>query len=398
MKKIIRILDVFFAAFLIFIYTFVILGSVMLPDRITVRNSSDRVIEKIYTVSNFSDTSVDFQSAQSVGATTANLKLFGIIPVKSEEIVNTQSSSVLVSGQPFGIKLYTNGVIVVGTKDIDVDGETVNPARDAGIEIGDIIISINNKKVFSSDEVEDILNDNNGDKYVITVKRDEEYKTFTLTPVYIDSESCFKAGMWVRDSTAGIGTVTFFNPSAGTVAALGHPVTDVDTGEIMPILNGEAVETRVTSVTKSTSSETGSLCCDFLSKSIGSLIKNTDEGVYGKYDESADTSQCSEYPVATPQETERGFAQIICTIDGNVPQAYSAEIVKISYNDEVKNMIIKITDENLISATGGIVQGMSGSPIIQNGKLIGAVTHVIVNNPLKGYGIFAQTMLEQSEA
>ncbi|MCI9111330.1 MAG: SpoIVB peptidase [Eubacterium sp.] len=397
MKRVIRILDVLFALILTVIYTFVIAGSAMMPDTMIVRNSKDRVIGKIYSVSALNDESVDFQSAKAVGTNTADLKLLGIIPVKSEEIVKAQTRSVIVSGQPFGIKLYTNGVIVVGTKDINVNGKTVNPAMEAGIQVGDIIISINNKKVYSSDEVEEAFNNNNGTDYVITVKRNEEYKTYTLTPVYLDNEGCFKAGMWVRDSTAGIGTITFFNPAEGTVAALGHPITDVDTGEIMPILNGEAVETTVTSVIKSTNNETGSLCCDFLSKSIGSLVKNTQRGIFGEYTAQLDMSVCSEYEVASPQETEKGFAQIICTVDENGPQVYSAEIVKISYNEDVKNMIIKITDDALIEKTGGIIQGMSGSPIIQNGKLIGAITHVIVNNPLKGYAIFAQTMLEESE-
>ncbi|MDE6124222.1 MAG: SpoIVB peptidase [Eubacterium sp.] len=397
MRKLIRIFDVLFALILTVIYTFVIAGTVMMPDTMVVRNSNDRVIGKFYSVSALNDESVDYQSAKAVGTNTADLKLLGIIPVKSEEIVKAQTQSVVVSGQTFGIKLYTNGVIVVGTKDINVNGKTVNPAMEAGIQVGDIIISINNRKVYSSDEVEEAFNNNNGNDYVITVKRNSEYKTFTLTPVYLDNEGCFKAGMWVRDSTAGIGTITFFNPSEGTVAALGHPITDVDTGEIMPILNGEAVETTVTSVIKSSNNETGSLCCDFLSKSIGSLVKNTEKGIYGEYTVQPDASVCSEYEVASPQEIEKGFAQIICTVDENGPQVYSAEIVKISYNEEVKNMIIKITDDALIEKTGGIIQGMSGTPIIQNGKLIGAITHVIVNNPLKGYAIFAQTMLEESE-
>ena len=203
--------------------------------------------------------------------------------------------------------------------------------------------------------------------------------------------------MWVRDSTAGIGTVTFFNKTAGTVAALGHPITDVDTGDIMPILNCEAVEAKVTNVIKSSTNETGSLCCDFLNKSIGSLVKNTEMGIYGTYNSKIDLAPYSEYEVATPQEIKKGFAQIICTVEDGEPQVYSVEIVKISYNDAVKNMIIKITDDELIEKTGGIIQGMSGTPIIQNGKLVGAVTHVIVNNPLKGYAIFAQTMLDESE-
>lgn len=397
MKSFIRALDTAFAVILVVIFSVVITGNNIMPDIMVVRNSSDRVIGKYYSVSDENDESVDFQSAKSVGVNTADLKFLGIIPVKEQVIVKSQTRSVLVSGYPFGIKLYTNGVIVVGTKDINIDGKTVNPAREAGIQVGDIIISINNKKVYSSDEVEAILNDNNGEDYIISVRRGDDYKTFRLTPVYLDKEGCFKAGMWVRDSTAGIGTVTFYNKDAGTIAALGHPITDVDTGEIMPILNGEAVETAVTSVIKSSENETGSLCCDFLSKPLAKLEKNTITGVYGNYNNELDLSPYCEYEVALPQEIKKGFAQIICTVDDTGPQVYSAEIMKISYNEEVKNMIIKITDEALIEKTGGIIQGMSGTPIIQNGKLIGAITHVMVNNPLKGYAIFSQTMLENSE-
>ena len=397
MKKAIRIIDTLAAIAFSFIFAFIVAGDFLMPDNIVINNPKDRVIGGVYSVSAESDASVDFQSAVSVGTTQAELKLFGIFPVKNTQVVKSQSQSVLVSGQSFGIKLYTNGVIVVGTKDINVNGKSVNPAREAGIEVGDVIISINNKNVYSSDEVEAILNDNNGMDYVIKIKRGDKYKTFILTPVYADSDGSYKAGMWVRDSTAGIGTITFFNPLRGTVAALGHPITDVDTGKIMPILNGEAVETRVTSVVKSTTSETGSLCCDFLSRSIGSLNKNTEQGIYGEYTDETDLSLCCEYEVAAPQEIEKGFAQIICTVDENGPQVYSVEIMKISYNEEVKNMIIKITDEELIKKTGGIIQGMSGTPIIQNGKLIGAITHVIINNPLKGYAIFANTMLEESQ-
>ena len=379
------------------VFTFVILGSFLMPDRLVVRGPQDREIGKIYSVSSKTAASVDYQSAQSVGTAQDEYRLFGIIPVKSTQIVNAGVQKVLVSGQPFGIKLYTNGVMVVGSKDIYVNGKSVNPSREAGIAVGDIIVAINGEKVYSSDEVEKILNDNSGRDYLIKVKRNEKYKTFRLTPVFAESENAYKAGIWVRDSTAGIGTVTFFDPLTKSVAALGHPITDVDTGEIMPILNGEAVETTVSSVIKSSSEETGSLCCDFSSASIGSLDKNTNRGIYGKYTENTDLSVCCEYEVASPQEAEKGFAQIICTVDESGPKVYSAEITKISYTDEVKNMIIKITDKNLIEKTGGIVQGMSGTPIIQNGKLIGAITHVIVNNPLKGYAIFAQTMIEEAQ-
>lgn len=397
MRKAVRVFDGFIAACLAVVFSFVIYGNSAMPDELRIKTPSDRIINSLYSVTPVNEQSVDYQSAESVGSDKSDLKLLGVIPVKEEKVTNVQSKKVLVSGQSFGIKLYTDGVIVVGTKDIDVGGKTVNPSKEAGLEVGDVIISINGEKVYSSDTVQKILNDNNGQSFDIKIKRNSEYRNFTLNPVYVENEGCYKAGMWVRDSTAGIGTITFFNPANNSVAALGHPITDVDTGKIMPILNGEAVETKVTSVTKSTANDTGSICCDFLSKSIGKLTVNTNHGVYGNYTENADLSLCCEYEVALPQEAEKGFCQIITTIDDSGPQIFSAEITKIYYNDEEKNMVIKITDERLIEATGGIVQGMSGTPIIQNGKLIGAITHVIVNNPLKGYAIFSQTMLELSE-
>lgn len=397
MRKFIRLLNGAVAFAVAVIFAFVIYGNAAYPDVFYVQNSSDHVINNIYYLTDDSERSVDYQSAQSVGDDNSDLTLLGIIPVKSETIKTVEENTVLVSGHSFGIKLYTDGVMVVGTKDITVNGKTVNPSEEAGVSVGDIIVSINGEKVYSSDRVSEILNDNNGKAFRIRINRNGEYRDLSLEPVYVDSEGAYKAGMWVRDSTAGIGTITFFNPSNSSVAALGHPITDVDTGEIMPILDGQAVETTVTSVTRSTSSETGSICCDFSNKEIGELSKNTTHGIYGSYTDKTDLSKCCEYEVALPQEVQKGFCQIITTVDENGPKVYSAEITKINQNDDEKNMVIKITDEELIKITGGIVQGMSGSPIIQNGKLIGAITHVIVNNPLKGYAVFAQTMLEISE-
>lgn len=397
MRKFIRLLNGAVAFAVAVIFAFVIYGNAAYPDVFYVQNSSDHVIDNIYYLTDDSERSVDYQSAQSVGDDNSDLTLLGIISVKSETIKTVEENTVLVSGHSFGIKLYTDGVMVVGTKDITVNGKTVNPSEEAGVSVGDIIVSINGEKVYSSDRVSEILNDNNGKAFRIRINRNGEYRDLSLEPVYVDSEGAYKAGMWVRDSTAGIGTITFFNPSNSSVAALGHPITDVDTGEIMPILDGQAVETTVTSVTRSTSSETGSICCDFSNKEIGELSKNTTHGIYGSYTDKTDLSKCCEYEVALPQEVQKGFCQIITTVDENGPKVYSAEITKINQNDDEKNMVIKITDEELIKITGGIVQGMSGSPIIQNGKLIGAITHVIVNNPLKGYAVFAQTMLEISE-
>lgn len=396
MKKLIRAADSAFALLLTIIYSFVIYGSTALPDKIIVHDNKTQVLERFYSVAVEDDArSVDFQSAEAVGSNESDLKLLNVIPVKTEQISREEREKVFVSGKSFGIKLYTDGVIIVGAKDIHIDGEVVNPAKKAGLQVGDVIISINGSRVYSSDDVENILNDNNGKKYMIRIKRDGAYKTFELEPVYVPNESCYKAGMWVRDSTAGIGTITFYYPKTNIVAALGHPITDVDTGEIMPILNGEAVKTTVTDVAKSTGSETGSLSCDFSNVRIGELTKNTNYGVYGKYDDTVDLSEAVVYEIAAVQDIQRGFCQLICTVEGEKPAVYSAEITRISYNDKDKNMIIRVTDEELLKKTGGIVQGMSGTPIIQNGKLIGAVTHVMVNSPNRGYAIFAQTMLDE---
>ena len=395
MKKIIRRIDIFFAIMVFAVFNIISAGNYILPDRINSNGDGTVNYMGIFTLDYENDEQVDFQSSQQVSETVSDIKLFGVIPVKSATVSYSKPQTVYVSGESFGIKLYTDGVIVVGTKDVETDNGTCNPAAEAGIEKGDIIISINDVKVTSSIQVEDIFNDNNGKAYKIKVKRNGSYKTFSLSPVYSSQAGCYKVGIWVRDSTAGIGTITFYNPENNSLGALGHPITDVDTNEIMPILNGEAVKANVTKLYKSTSGEAGSICCDFTNDIIGTLSTNSAGGIYGKY--TADIDESRPYQVATAQEVEKGQAQILCTLDGSGPQLYTVEITKISYrNSDEKNMVIKVTDDSLLNKTGGIVQGMSGSPIIQNGKLIGALTHVIVDNPEKGYGIFAETMLEIS--
>jgi len=397
LKKIIRIADVCFAVILFVIYSFIGFGTVFLPNEINTYSSKSISYKTFYTVDVSDDSQVDFQGNQRVSPSESEIKLLGVIPVKTATITQTEPSKVYVSGESFGIKLYTDGVIVVGTKDVQVSGGKCNPAKEAGLEKGDIIVSINGEKMVSSTQVEEVFNDNNGNEYKIKVKRNGNYKTFTLKPVYSQSEGKYKVGVWVRDSTAGIGTVTFYNPANSTIAALGHPITDVDTNEIMPILNGEAVQAKVTKLYKSRDGETGSLCCDFLSNSIGTLSLNSNCGIYGKY--SCSVSDRKLYEVAVSQEIEKGAAKLICTIDGSGPKEYSVEVIRVSYreNNSEKNMVIKVTDKELIQKTGGIVQGMSGSPIIQNGKLIGALTHVIVDNPEKGYAIFAEKMVAETD-
>ena len=201
--------------------------------------------------------------------------------------------------------------------------------------------------------------------------------------------------MWVRDSSAGIGTVTFYDESTGLFGGLGHPVCDVDTGGILPLSSGDVVDVNITGVRKSTEGNAGELQGIFVSdKACGTLYTNNQYGVFGALKNCP--SPYSPIPMGLKQEIQLGEASILTTIDGDKPQEYSISIEKIDYRSDNsnKNMVIKITDEKLLSLTGGIVQGMSGSPIIQNGKLIGAVTHVFVNEPTKGYAIFCENMYE----
>lgn len=395
MKKAIRIIDGIFALCLIIIYSFIVFGNIVLPDKIEAYSTKKIEYKSVYSVENNSLYQVDYQNSSKVSPVENDIKLLGIIPVKTTSIIQSNPKKVSVSGESFGIKLYTDGVIIVGIRDVETDKGKCNPAKEAGLEKGDIIIEINGKKVYSADSVTNILNDNNGKDYKITVKRNGNYKEFLLKPAYSSSQGCYKVGLWVRDSTAGVGTITYYDKSNNTVSALGHPITDVDTNEIMPILDGEAVRATVTKIYKSKAGEAGSLCCEFTNDIIGTLKKNCQSGIYGKY--TCTLKNTYEYEVASPNEIVRGPVQILCTIDSGKAKFYNAQISHISYreNKKGKNMVVKITDERLLEKTGGIVQGMSGSPIIQNGKLVGALTHVIVDSPEKGYAIFAQDMVDE---
>lgn len=394
MKKAIRIFDVILFFICVVIFGVIIWGNAALPSGVVTYDGNSEPLAKVFTYTGKSTSlAVDKQTATP---RRENLKLFGIIPVKEVTVTEKTEQKVMVSGEVFGIKLYTDGVIVVGIQEVQTDSGKKSPSGSAGIEVGDIIVAIDGENVYTSDQVQSILGANNGGSFEVKIKRGERYRDYTVTPVYCEREGCYKAGMWVRDSTAGIGTITFYNKQSGIFAALGHQINDIDTKEIMPMLDGEAVKATVSKIEKSTRGTTGSLECDFTNQTLGKLLSNTDCGIYGAY---AEVSECAkEYPVATIQEVKKGKATLISTVEKGQPKEYEIEITHIGFNENnrEKNMIVKVTDKDLIDKTGGIVQGMSGSPIIQNGKLVGALTHVIVGNPQKGYAVFAQTMAEES--
>lgn len=367
-----------------------------LPDEFAVSKKENLQIDGVLPITaEYSDVLLSGrQQSQPLAGSSylTELKLFGLIPIKSVEVNLVDPLYVVPSGEPFGIKIYIGGVVVVGFSDIDTQLGTLSPARDCGIKLGDNIISIAGKQVDSNEDVSDIISQSDTEVLEVRLLRNGEFMTLYLTAQKSVSDGKYKAGMWVRDSSAGIGTLTFYSPTSGIAAGLGHGICDVDTNELMPLSYGEMVEAEIFDIEKSVSGSPGELCGTFKTDTIGSLLVNSQIGVFGEYKCNIEIDNM--LPVAMKQEIKCEKATVITTIDENGPREFACEIEKVQYNDNnlTQNMIIKITDAELLTKCGGIVQGMSGSPIIQNGKLVGALTHVFVGEPSKGYGIFAETM------
>lgn len=300
-------------------------------------------------------------------------------------------------GFPFGVKFYTKGVVVVGISDVETEKGFVSPAGNAGFKKGDIITEIDSVPVNTIDEISQAIQNSNGQNIVFTLMRESESLQLTLTPVKSQHDKSYKSGMWIRDSTAGIGTVTFIDPETLQFGGLGHGICDSDTGSLMPLSHGSVVNVEINSIVRGIGGRPGELKGEFESEKIGSLTLNSSQGVFGVFD-SLPAKTCLEpFAVAKKSEVTQGSAKIYSSIQTGKNNIYDIEITKInSDSSDTKNFIIKVTDPRLIELTGGIIQGMSGSPIVQNGKLIGAVTHVLVNDPTKGYGIFIENMLSAS--
>ncbi len=341
--------------------------------------------------------SVAATAVQAGGEYRTQLRLAGLFPLKEVTVSVTEEKTVMVCGIPFGIKLYTDGVLIVGMSDVDTAAGSVNPAAAAGVCVGDTILKINGEAVTTSRDVARLINACGGGAVTLRLKRDGVEFDATFTPVRPAGESGYRVGLWVRDSTAGVGTLTFYDPTTGVFAGLGHAVCDVDTGVEMSLSGGEIVPARIFGVDKSAAGAPGELNGCFEDGSWGRLRYNGTEGLYGTL--TARPAGGQAYPVAQKQQVHTGTAQVLVTLDGTEPQLYDIRIEKIKYGglNSTRHMVVRVTDSRLLAIAGGIVQGMSGSPIIQNGKLIGAVTHVLVDDPTKGYAIFAENMLETAQ-
>ena len=399
-----RAASVSIAAFCTVIFAIIGYGNFAVPDSFAVsRPNSAAAVQLLPELA--LPFRADFSGeAQAAGAGEAqayelSIRALRIIPVKSAKVTFVQRRYVMPGGQAFGIKLYTKGVLVVGIDAVTTAEGAQNPAAKAGLREGDIIEKINGLAVLRNAEVSEAVEHSSGKTVEMEIQRGEKVQTIRFEPVCAVEDGKYRAGIWVRDSSAGIGTVTFWDAQSGVFAGLGHAVCDVDTGEVLPLSAGEAVKADITGCYPGSGSRPGELCGVFSKEAIGSLEQNGSAGVYGRFSGTA-PGTLGLLPVALRSEVKSGAAQIIATVGNEDPQYYDVEIVKVYANEDAhrKNMIVKVTDARLLEKTGGIVQGMSGSPIIQNGMLAGAVTHVFLNNPQQGYGIFAQTMLEQADA
>ena len=398
MRNFIKFLSVTGAVVCTLLFVLIYFAQISVPERITVVEKSGYNMPKIlgFDLLNV-DTDANLDVLRNNNETfeqKAEVELLNIIPVKNIKITNSKRKYVVPGGEIFGIKLYTDGIIIVDTDVVETENGNINPAEKSGLMIGDIIKEIDGVTINSISHLTKILEKSKGEEINIIVTRSGKQISIDFRTYKDTVSGKYKAGLWVRDSTAGLGTVTFYNPENSSFAGLGHPIYDIDTKTIMPMKKGERAEATIKGLYKSSNGSVGELCGVLSGKSMGDLCLNCEEGVYG-------FTKCKKIetlPIAVKQEIEEGEAQIICTIDNSGPQYFDIEIIKIYSNSTLvnKDMIIKITDAELINKTGGIVQGMSGSPIIQNGMLVGAVTHVFVNEPTQGYAIFAERMYETS--
>lgn len=407
MKKSVKILLI---AFLFCIYLYVLKIS-SIPTKTIIFQGQKFDIGNFFGISldvendNFTSvlasTSLEDSIQPEVGNVTAKVKLFDVFTVKNVDVSVIKKSTVIPVGQITGLKLYTHGVLVVGLSEIiSENNEKIKPYENTGIQEGDTIIKIDDNEIIDTENLIDVINNSNGRTLNIKYIRGSEELSSDITPIKT-SKNDYKLGLWVRDSAAGIGTLTYYDPETKTFAALGHGITDVDTGNLIDISNGEFLTTKILSIVKGLKGNPGKVQGSIDNqKNIGKIYKNSDLGIFGKLEnlDAINLAGLNEVEVAQRSEIELGKATILCSLDGGSAKEYEIEIEKIfmQNNDDNKSMLVKITDSDLLEKTGGIVQGMSGSPVLQNGKFIGAITNVLVNDPTSGYAVFADLMIKEA--
>ena len=339
-------------------------------------------------------TSSNNEDSNIVSEEIIHLSLFNLVKVKDVDVTTIENTKVIPLGNTIGLKLYANGVLVIGMTEI----EGQKPYQNSGIKEGDLIVYIDNTQITTTDELIECVNKSNGELLQITYIRDGEQYVTNIEPATTQSQE-YKLGLWVRDGAAGIGTATYYEPETKKFAALGHGIVDLDTEKLISIESGELVTTKVINIQKGEEGVPGQIKGTITNEeAIGNIYSNTEFGIYGDITSTSklNINESNLMPVALRSEIKEGPAKIILTLEDGIRKEYDIEITKIYTNNNINNksMLIKVTDERLLELTGGIIQGMSGAPIIQNGKFIGACTHVFVNNPKEGYAVFGDLIIK----
>ena len=394
MKKLNFIL-IIFILLIIYIYVSFI---TLIPDNIILLKGENLQIRNlpgirfIYTAST---------SNNNINTNNAEITLFENIYLKNISITTMEDMEVVPVGKIIGLKLYTNGVLIVGMSEIEDKNNILNkPYENSDIEEGDTILKINEKEVENIDILKNIVNESKGENLELTLLRNGNVITTSIKPIETNDNN-YKLGLWVKDAATGVGTMTFYEPSSNSFAVLGHGITDSDTDSLINIDSGELVTSRIISVKKGEIDNPGEIKGTIVNQqTIGSVTKNTQFGVYGVLNNfselNIDTSKKAK--VALRDEIKEGDAKILCALDNsNITKEYDIKIEKIYKDNEYNNksMLIRVTDKELLNKTGGIIRGLSGAPIIQNEKFVGAITNVLVSNPEIGYAIFADLMIKQ---
>lgn len=364
-----------------------------MPEKIYVNDSTEVADMSMYSQGVF--------NTAKLSKDKINIDFLGLIPIKSVAVQKLEDIKLYPGGTSVGIKLSTEGVLVVGFSDVETRGGTEgSPAKSAGLQLGDVLVKVNGKNIEGAKDLGYLIKENATD--VVNIEFIRQGCKFNKDVELIKEGESYKLGLWVRDSTAGIGTLTFYHEGTNTFGALGHPITDGDTNTTFTIKNGDLLSASILSVRKGEKGIPGELRGLFVNEksSIGTIKSNSSSGIFGSTNKELVNPRFNEpMSVGFRNEVVEGPATIISTVGEEGPKEYSIEIVKLLQQDKCgpKSMVIRVTDEELLNKTGGIVQGMSGSPIIQNNKIVGAVTHVLINKPDIGYGIYIEWMLEEAD-
>lgn len=363
-------------------------------------NSESTIVNPIYNEGNTSLSKSLTLNGIDEGNTNLQVKLLGLIPVKNYTVDVVDRPRLIPGGNAIGVRMNTKGVLVVAVTDvIAMDGSRKSPAREAGLKVGDSILEIDGEKIVSSEQVVKILNEVKDKEIELKVLRNKAEFTTKSIPIQCLQDNAYRLGIWVRDKTSGIGTMTYYHEDSNTYGALGHGITDADTGELLTVEKGLIMKAQVSDIEQGKKGTPGEIKGVFYKTDdiLGEIYENTTFGIYGTINNDKEILKYKEsISIGFRDEVEIGKAHILTTLEDNRIEKYEIEIQKAEIQDspDQKSMIIKVTDEKLLEQTGGIVQGMSGSPIIQNGRIIGAVTHVFVNDPTKGYGLYIEWMLK----